>query len=100
MEAVVDGRGEIVVDRLEELTGKVDKCLALINDDILLFQHLLKMFSTVSPYNYAVLNFILKKIYETKVYRDEKPQYLLEADKILGFLLEYTRVSPPQTEQE
>ena len=100
LEAVLDDRGQIVVERLEDVTGKVSRCLELINDDVLLFQHLLKMFSTVSPYNYEVLNFILKKIYETKVYREEKPQYLLEADKILGFLLEYSRVSEPQPEHE
>ena len=100
LEARLDDRGQIVVERLEEVTGKVSRCLELINDDVLLFQHLLKMFSTVSPYNYEVLNFILKKIYETKVYKEEKPKYLLEADKILGFLLEYARVSEPQPEHE
>ena len=100
LEAVVDSRGQIVVHNLEEVTGKVDKCLDLINDDVVVFQHLLDMFSTVSPYNYEVLNFILKRIYETKIYKDEKPHYLMEADKILGFLLEYTRVSQPQPEHE
>ena len=100
LEPTLDSRAEIVVNNLEEILAKVDRCLDLINDDVILFQHLLKMFSTVSPYNYEVLNFILKKIYETKVYKDEKPQYLLEADKILGFLLQYGRVSEPQPELE
>ena len=54
----------------------------------------------MSPYNYSVLEFILKKLYQTKVYRDEKPQFLMKADKILGFLMQYQRVSEPQAECE
>ena len=100
LEPVIDARGEVVVDKLDEVTAKVEKCLDLIKDDNVLYEHLTKMFSELSPYNYAVLEFILRKLYQTKVYREERPQFLLKADKILGFLMQYKRVSSPQAECE
>ena len=100
LEARVNNRGEVVVENLEDVTAKVERCLDMIQEDRVLYEHLTKLFSEVSPYNYAVLEFILKKLYQTKVYRDEKPQFLLKADKILGFLMQYRRVSEPQAEAE
>jgi hypothetical protein len=43
------------------------------------------MFSSVSPYNYTVLEYILLKIYQTKTRRDKQP-HLQKADMVLGFL--------------
>ena len=100
LEAGVNKRGDVVVNNLDDVTIKVERCLDMIEEDSVLFEHLTKLFSEVSPYNYAVLEFILKKLYQTKFYRDEKPQFLLKADKILGFLMQYRRVSEPQAECE
>ena len=100
LEAVVDSRGDIVVYNFEEVTAKVDKCLEMVEDHALPYEHLTKLFSAVSPYNYAVLEFILKKLYQTQVYREERPPLLTKADKVLGFLLQYKRVSEPGAETE
>ena len=47
--------------------------------------HMFNMFSSVSPYNYTVLEYILLKIYQTKTRRDKQP-HLQKADMVLGFL--------------
>eukprot|EP00090_Calanus_glacialis_P046972 TRINITY_DN9495_c0_g1_i1.p1 TRINITY_DN9495_c0_g1~~TRINITY_DN9495_c0_g1_i1.p1 ORF type:complete len:2089 (+),score=822.89 TRINITY_DN9495_c0_g1_i1:455-6268(+) len=100
LEPVADQRGKMVVEQFKAVTEKVDQALELITDDDMLYQHLTKMFSSVSPYNYTVLEYILLKIYQTKTYRDEQPPHLQKADKVLGFLLQYERVSEPQPELE
>ena len=100
LEPVTDQRGKIVVEQFKVVTEKVDNALELIDNDDILYKHLVKMFSAVSPYNYTVLEYILLKIYQTRSYRDEQPPYLQKADKVLGFLLQYERVSEPQPELE
>ena len=42
------------------------------------------MFSSVSPYNYTVLEYILLKIYQTKTRRDKQPPHLQKADRCLA----------------
>jgi len=100
LEPVANQRGKMVVEDFKVVTEKVDQALELITDDDILYQHLTKMFSAVSPYNYTVLEYILLKIYQTRTYRDEQPPHLQKADKVLGFLLQYERVSEPQPELE
>jgi len=100
LEPVLDKRGKMVVEQFKAVTEKIDTSLELIDDDQILYQHLVKMFSAISPYNYTVLEYILLKIYHTRTYRDEQPPYLCRADKVLGFLLQYDRVSQPHPELE
>ena len=73
LEAVIDKRGEVIIPNFSQVTTKVEECLELLKDDSLMFDHLNKMLTNVSPYNYTLLEFILSKIYQTRVYRDEKP---------------------------
>ena len=100
LEPIVNDRGEFVLKQFTAVTEKVDEAWNLIEDDEILYQHLVKLFSAVSPYNYTVLRYLLFKIYQTRTYKDDPPQYLQNADKVLGFLSQYERVSEPHAEWE
>ena len=96
MVAMVDERGEVVVENFQESTEKINVALKLIGSDETGMEHFEKMLSTVCPYNYHVLQFLLSHL--TK-YGKDNAKYV-KADRILGFLMHYTRVSDPVAEFE
>jgi hypothetical protein len=97
---------EVVVDNFTEVTTKIEAALQLIKADDVLLSHLEKQLDLVSPYNYEVLQFLLSRLHGARAYRERAGQgeapggHLAKADRILGFLMQYTRVAAPPAEHE
>ena len=96
MVARVDERGEVVVDNFHKSTEKINVALKFIGSDETVMEHFEKMLATVCPYNYHVLQFLLSHL---TACCKENAKYV-KADRILGFLMHYTRVSDPAAEFE
>ena len=93
-------RGEVLLEDFTTTTDKIDAALKLVSSEDVLYEHLCRMLSTVCPYNYGVLQYLLGRLQGTRTYRDNPPPHLAKADRILGFLLQYKRVSEPSPELE
>ena len=92
----VEGSGAV----WEAVVTQLDRCHALVKDDAALYSHLVRMFSQVSPYNYALLELVLTRLHRTQTYQERRPEQLVRADRVRAFLLQYNRVAPPLPEHE
>ena len=96
MLAKVDEGDEVIVENFQESMEKINAAFKIIERDGTVMDHIEKMLGAVCPYNYHVLQFILSHL--TKGCKENAK--FVKADRILGFLMHYTRVSEPVAEFE
>ena len=96
LEPCVDKDGSVVKPAgFHQVIGKVSEALKKVDDPTAVNAALMNMFDKVSPYNYEVLGFIIECLDDTE---GNGGELVRRASQVLGFLLEYERVSDPGEE--